>query len=105
MTSVVIFVFNNHLHCYFGCNEVDVDDQNLTLPGGESGMQESTTYNISVPFSKDNMFELSNNVFELSKTMTNRLTRKGSLLFLLFLPHVMNEFDNFKWKERHMEGR
>jgi hypothetical protein len=61
--------------------------------------KESTTYNISLPFSKDNVFELSNNVFELSKTMTNRSTRKGSLLFLLFLPHVMNEFGNLKWKD------
>lgn len=52
--------FDYRLHCYLGCNDVDVDDLNLTLPAGESGMQPSTTYiSPEVPhYTNDHMFEL-----------------------------------------------
>jgi hypothetical protein len=36
--------FDYRLHGYLGCNTIDVDDQNLTLPPGESGMKKTTTY-------------------------------------------------------------
>jgi hypothetical protein len=57
--------FDYRLHCYLGCNDVDVDDKNLTLPG-ESGMTQSTTY-ISpqvLHFSNDHVFELYKTMFK-----------------------------------------
>jgi hypothetical protein len=58
--------FDYRLHCYLGCNDVDVDDQNLTLPAGESGFTKKTIY-ISPEvshFSKDHVFEFSKKMFK-----------------------------------------
>lgn len=70
--------FDYRLHCYLGCNDVDVDDQNLTLPAYESGMRKSTTY-ISPEvshFSKDHVFELSKTMFK-----DKQIDQKGKFVF------------------------
>lgn len=61
-----VTAFDYRLHFYLGCNAVDVDDQNLTLPEGETGFTHQTTYESPevTSFSNDHMFEYSKTVFK-----------------------------------------
>lgn len=54
------------LHFYFGCNDTDVNDQNLSLPPRESGMTQSTTYTSPLVnnFTKDYVLKLSKTIFK-----------------------------------------
>ena len=37
---------DDRLHFYLGCNEIDVDDMNLTVPDGETGTKSTTAYEV-----------------------------------------------------------